>query len=370
MILHVIDALNRGGAERVLVDLVTALLPLANEAMGACTTRAPGELSGELPAAVRHFSITRQERWDFRALRHFRRLVRAEQVTLVHVHSRSTLAFVAAALAGRPGRPRIVMHDHFGRLALEPHASRAYRWIVGRYVDHYITVSEELHQWAMTRLGLPPSRCTMINNGVPMARFQRLHTHRGNRHGTKLRALFVANLRPEKNHLALVRAIAMSPVLRRTLHVQLVGSGAAGVHGEEVAALIQRLGVRDNIALHGASDRVDELLAAADFGIVASRSEAGPVVAIEYMAAGLPYVSTPVGNIFATARAHECCIVSEGRRAEDLSAALERMCALSDTERTGMGARARVLVAERFSVEQQASTVASLYTALRHGAAA
>ena len=369
MILHVIDALNRGGAERVLVDLVTALMPLAKEAMGTCTTRAPGELIGELPAAIRHFSITRQQRWDLRALHRFRGLVRTERVTLVHVHSRSTLAFVAAALAGKTGGPRIVMHDHFGRLALEPHVSPAYRWIVRRHVDHYITVSEELHRWAMTRLGVPASRCTMINNGVPMARFQRLHAQRGNRPGAMLRALFVANLRPEKNHLALVRAIAMSPALQRTLQVHLVGAGAEGAHGTEVAALIQQLGVRDNIALHGASDRVDALLADVDFGIVASRSEAGPVVALEYMAAGRPYVSTPVGNIFETARAHGCCIVSEGRRAEDIATALERMCALTDAERASMGDRARALVSQRFSVEQQASAVAAIYATLGCGAA-
>jgi glycosyltransferase involved in cell wall biosynthesis len=370
MILHVIDTLNRGGAERVLVDLVTALSPLVDGRIGTCTTRAPGDLVRELPMAVRHFSIEREQRWDFRALRRFRRFVRAEGVTLVHAHSRSTLAFVAAALAGRQARPRIVMHDHFGRLALEPDASRSYRWLVHRFVDHYITVSEELHQWAMSRLGVPADRCTMINNGVPMSRFQTMSRDAGTHSSEQLGALFVANLRPEKNHFALVRAIAMSTMLRRMLHVQLVGSGADGALGQEVAALIRKLEVGRNVTLYGASDRVDELLAAADFGIVASRSEAGPVVALEYMAAGLPYVSTPVGNIFATAGAHRCCIVAEGRRAEDLAAALERMCALSEGERSAMGTRARALVDQRYSVEQQAAMVAALYTSLRRNAAA
>jgi glycosyltransferase involved in cell wall biosynthesis len=364
MILHVIDTLNRGGAERVLVDLTGALVPLLNERIGVCTTRVPGVLATEVAPNVRHFTLNRIRRWDWGALKRFRALLVREQVRIVHVHSRSTLTFVAAAVFMQPIRPLIVMHDHFGGVLLPPRAQQLFRHLVRRYADHYVCVSEALRDWAITSAELPDDCCTVINNGVPISRFpERISPHAEGRQ-RRLQGVLVANLRAEKNHEALVRAMASSADLQELVELHFIGGGDRSDVGRKVRTLVRELGLESSIKFFGSIDQVATAVHDADFGIVASSYEAGPVVALEYMAAGRPYATTPVGNIYPVALKHGCCVTARGTTSDDLAHMLRRMCQLTAEERANMGVRGRALVEARYSLELQAEQVRDIYIGL------
>jgi glycosyltransferase involved in cell wall biosynthesis len=153
-----------------------------------------------------------------------------------------------------------------------------------------------------------------------------------------------AVLRPEKNHLQLVEAIAM---LRRrgiAARALMIGDGPMRGAVEERA---RRLGVAPYVAITGFQQEVQPFLAACDTVALTSFTEAFSLAAIEAMALAKPVVHSDVGG------AAE--MIRPGRNGflypvGDTSALVERLAALADRaacER--MGAKAREAVETQFS---------------------
>jgi glycosyltransferase involved in cell wall biosynthesis len=147
--------------------------------------------------------------------------------------------------------------------------------------------------------GVPASRVRILFNGLDLATLRSpLGRDEARRQldvaGGSLVFLIAANLKAYKAHTVLIEA------LRRTASqlpdwVLLVagrddGEGAA-IAGEAAAA-----GFADRLRLLGPRHDVPVLLQAADVGVLASREEGFPNAIIEYMAAGLPVVTTAAGG--------------------------------------------------------------------------
>ena len=106
----------------------------------------------------------------------------------------------------------------------------------------------------------------------------------------------MANLRPPKDQVTLVRAIARVARTHAQVQLLLVGHDGGG-YGDEVRAEVERQGVGANVALLGLRTDVASLLAACDIGVLSSTSEGTPLAVIEYGLAGLPVVATDVGEV-------------------------------------------------------------------------
>ena len=62
-----------------------------------------------------------------------------------------------------------------------------------------------------------------------------------------------------------------------------------------IRARCEELGLGRNVTFLGSRADIPEILRAADIGLLPSRSEGGPIAILEYMAAGLPFISTRTG---------------------------------------------------------------------------
>jgi glycosyltransferase involved in cell wall biosynthesis len=71
----------------------------------------------------------------------------------------------------------------------------------------------------------------------------------------------------------------------------------AGPDETRLRSLIVERGLQDDVRLLGQRDDVPSLLRAFDVAVMSSHSEGSPLAIIEYMAAGLPIVSTRVGGV-------------------------------------------------------------------------
>src|SRR5262245_16951617 len=116
-VLHLIDSLAVGGAERVSVNIANMLPPDQFE-LHLCATRTDGPLRQSLAPHVRFLSLRRTGRFDLSAFRRLTAYIGANRIRLIHAHS--TSLFIACLAAMQPGiRPPVLWHDHFGRYALE-----------------------------------------------------------------------------------------------------------------------------------------------------------------------------------------------------------------------------------------------------------
>src|SRR5437667_7617206 len=136
-ILHVIDGLCLGGAERMLVDIANATVARGNRA-SVCVTRSSTDMAGFLDSKVPLHVLHRSGRFDLKALRSFAALVKSERVELLHAHGRSTFSMLALLKVTGWLKVPIVLHDHYGTIELDTAIPTWFRF-AGRYcLDFYV----------------------------------------------------------------------------------------------------------------------------------------------------------------------------------------------------------------------------------------
>lgn len=364
MILHVIDSLRAGGAERVLVDLVNGLSG-RGIAVGVCITRSEMQMRPELPAEVPVLVLGRRRTWDLGAIRRLVRYCRDQRVSVLHAHGRGSAQLGALVKCLSGGRVKLVFHDHYGEIDVDQAVPPALG-VVARVLDRYVAVDPDLRQWAVSRLGVAPGRALVLGNAVDTARFRAAGELplRFEHVRQPMLAAVVANFRPQKSHDVLFHALARAPRARARLHLLLVGSGADEPHGVERARLVRELGLEENVTFLGSRADVPEVLRAVDFGLLSSRSESGPLTLLEYMASGVPFVATLTGQI--AEAAHQAglpCFVPPGDVGA-YSAALEALVGLSAGERQERADRGRELVRDLFSLEERVDRLVHAYRGL------
>lgn len=158
-----------------------------------------------------------------------------------------------------------------------------------------VVPSARLERIARTDWGCPPARIMRIANGVPLERYAG-HPAQDSIPGFRRAPGDVvvgtmAGLRGVKNLPRLVRAFA-----RASSNGRLVIAGE-GPERDVILAAAQAEGVSDRVLLPGFLPDAARYVGHFDIFALSSDSEQFPISLVEAMAAGLPVVSTDVGDI-------------------------------------------------------------------------
>ncbi|CAN0335191.1 unnamed protein product, partial [Phaeothamnion confervicola] len=316
-VLHFIESLGIGGAERTVQDLATRL-PLHGIAAAVCCLR-DGPLRAPLErAGVTVFCLGLQRRsivllpWFIadiaRVLWRLTRLLRNQDIDILHAHIAD--AAMLALAAGRWCRVPVIVTFH--GLGLLPSARRRgdpRTWLrrrlyraLARGAWRSIAVSPTVQQALCEDLGFEPARTLVLGNGIDTTAYASAAT-----------AGAVSALREELGLTTSARVIvavgrlvhnkgqahlleAMPLVLARfpAAVLVLVGDGPdRDALAQHAAAL--RLGPA--LRLTGARSDVAAHLALAEVFALVSSSEGVPLALLEAMAAGRPIVATAVAGI-------------------------------------------------------------------------
>jgi glycosyltransferase involved in cell wall biosynthesis len=355
-VMHMVDTLDAGGAERVAVNLVNALDRIRYTAH-LCTTRREGPLGAEVAPHVHHLRLARHARWDLAA---FARLVaynRAHNIRLIHAHN--TSIFIAAAASFFPPYPAIIWHDHFGRYAVEERPAFLYRLAVRR-ARMVIAVNEPLAEWSRHRLRMPASRVRRIPNFVrdPASTCSAPLLTLPGEPGARI--VCVANLRPEKDHLTLLAAMRRVVAETPTAHLLLVGGSSSHEHAEAVRRSIDELGLGRHVTMLGERHDVPAVLRACDIGVLSSASEGFPLALLEYGMAGLPAVATRVGQCAEALDDGRVGLLVPPRSPDALAEALLSLLRAPE-RRAQLGAAFRDRVRQWYSEESVLAQVCAVY---------
>ncbi len=368
-VLMVNDSLAAGGAERVAVDLANSLHGPTHR-VRFCSTRTGGALAGSLRPEVELDILGRTSTWDIGRLLRFARLVEDHEIDIIHAHGRGTMKFVALARSLRLIKAKHVFHDHFASGALQSSASLDLRIPMQRQVDAYLGVDARLCDWACDTAGSDPERTYLVRSGVDLERFKHVppidFSQRLGIDPDRFVVAKIANFRPQKDHPTLFRAIAELPDdLQRQLLVVLVGSTTADAsYYASCMEMVDSLGIGRSIAVFGESDDAPSVLAGADAALLSSKNETGPLVVLEYMASGLPFIATDTGEITHAVRDLGVGFVPTPRDHRALADALTTLLTMSDEDRRAMGEWGRQVAAERFDQRLVTRSVAQAYEVL------
>ena len=352
-VLHLIDTLSAGGAERMAVNLANGL---AQRGMvcSLCATRREGPLKKELSPEVRFFYLNRQARFDIAAIARLSRFVKENSIQIIHAHSSSI--FLAALFKLLHPQTRVIWHDHYGGLSVAKRSAFLYRPVI-QNVDGVIAVNHELAEWSANQLGVPRSRIRYIPNFVMDTRKGLM----GDLPGSKgFRIICVANLRPQKDHLTLIQAMKTVIAQEPRAHLILVGSDKDRETSQKILKEISLLGLESSITWLGSREDVNDILVACDIGVLSSASEGLPLVLLEYGAAGLPVVSTDVGDCAEVLDFGNAGVLVPPGSSQALAEGLIRL--LEDpTLRDTLGSRLKNRVSQKFSPTAALDQVEEFY---------
>ena len=301
-VLHLIDTLSNGGAERMLVDIANQTIQDGGRA-SVCVTRSGVEIAGELDSKIELCILNRKKRFDSKAMSQLAEFVKTRNVDIVHCHGRSTFSLAAVSRAIGGIQTPLLLHDHYGKIEMDTSIPFWFRVWGKHYLNAYVGVSENLGRWAHSA-GVKERKINVIDNALNLARVQQSNLlNLREKFGIPEQSLIgivVAGLRYEKGIDFLVEALSKSKSLSK-FHVVIVGGQRENGYLTQCNTLASKLGISDRIIFAGEQNDSAAWVRGADFAIISSRSESGPLVLIEYLAAGLPFVATLSGSIARTA---------------------------------------------------------------------
>ncbi len=240
-----------------------------------------------------------------------------------------------------------------------------FAWVC-RMIDKYVGVYPKLCQWAK-RAGFPDGKIGYVGHGLDLSRLdsaQAIDVHGEFDLPTeRVVGIVVGNIRLEKGTDLLIELIADSLIAKEAIYL-FVGRDADPEFAQMCRNLVTEYHLQHCIRFVGSRRDVPSLLRGVDFAIIPSRSESGPLVLIEYLAAGLPVVSFNVGDLSAQIAQKGVSGFALLGDVVTLRQELEELLKLSPDERAQRGAAGRRIIEESFSIEAKLPEWLQIYQRL------
>lgn len=289
-VLQLIDSLRPGGAERMAVNTANSLEPFVNGSF-LCCTRQEGLLKEELKPEVGYLFLDKKSSLDPKAILKFTKYIRKNKINIIHAHGTSWFLGVLMKFSNKV---KLVWHDHYGESEnLEARNIKVLKPLSG-YFDGIISVNKVLKRWAEKTL--KAERVIHLNNFIVengiKSPFSKL-----NGEINSFKIICVGNIRPQKDHLNLLRAFEIAAASNRMISLHLIGEDPGTAYSKAVLEKISSSAAADRIFFYGSQKNISKILKQANLGILSSRSEGMPLALLEYGMAALPVVCTKVGQI-------------------------------------------------------------------------
>ncbi|MFH0994380.1 MAG: glycosyltransferase family 4 protein [Pseudomonadota bacterium] len=327
-ILHVIDALNIGGAQELLVLLADKTPRSAYQTL-VCVIQPDVTLKSRIESrGASVFCLNRSRpsifcpgkfvTYFYRNIRDIVSLCRQHRVDVVHCHL-SDAEFIGILAGWLYGARRIITTVHYPALLPERksgdirnHLRIAVTRLLYRLATAVVAVSDDVAQQLKSVFHLSPSKIQIIINGIDVEAIHR--TLPNPEHLPSLCALpgrrlitSVGRLMPPKGHGYLINA--MPHLLHQVDNVRLILAGDG-----DLKALLEQLSrdlkVQDHISFLGSRSDVPDILALSDVFVLPSVSEGTSMALLEAMAASKPIVATDIpGNRAVLRHGYNCLLV-------------------------------------------------------------
>lgn len=237
-------------------------------------------------------------------------LCRSQGVDLVHLHFSFALPLSLACSRGRWRLP-VVYHWHNPPKVLMPPgvrrgrpptlvprslakglASALARFTDARTITRHVAVSQEIRDLLVANRWSPPTKIVVVPNAIPTSGDS--NPGCGGDSGEGIVIGCVANFRPQKDHVTLIRAFQLVAAECPDCRLVLVGDGPCRQRAMELALT---LGLDNRIDFVGYLDDPRTAYSTFNIAVLSSHYEGQSMVVLEAMNAGLPVVAARVGGI-------------------------------------------------------------------------
>ena len=361
-VLHLLDSLNRGGAEMLILDVCRNAkandLDLTLAATGGGALETDFENSG-----IEFVRLKRRLPIDLRVVAQIRKIVKDRQIEIVH--TQQAVEAVHAYLACLGTKTRIVLthqgfiHDKKNLLTL--------KFLIPR-VSINVVVSRALVKWYESENGLKfPENTKILYNGVDEKRLTgeggKLKRELGLADDDLLIGMIANFYRdPRKDQMTVCRALPKVFAEIKNAHCVFVGKIEAGAEAKfkDCVDFCLSHNISDRVYFLGGRSDVPDILAALDLFVLSSLQEGLPVAACEAMLARVPLIVSDIEPLLeASANGEYAGIFPVGNH-EILSGKIAEF--LKDKNlREDLANRAFNYARENFSIEAHLRELKKLY---------
>ncbi len=279
------DQLNAGGAEKVLVNMANIMHQNGVDVI-VVLFMGPAALDKQLHPKIPVHYLHRIGRFDRSAMHKLKLLV--QPCDIVHIHSRYNLRyFMVAKYVQSISHPKVVFHEHVpGYTKLD-----LFTKILLKKLDAYIAVLQNICAWAIDKKLVRSSKVFYLPNIVakpadPIVFDQNVHT----------RIIMTGNFRRVKNHLFAIQLIQQ---LNKNVTLDLYGMIEEQAYYDEMVTYINTHDLSGRVNIISGVNNLYHVIGRYDLALHTATHETGPLVLLEYMQAGLPFLTYNTGDVAA-----------------------------------------------------------------------
>lgn len=287
-VVQIIDRLNTGGTERVLITLAN-LVHKHEHKTAVVTTVSEGALASLLNENIPLINLKRKWKWNPVTMYKLVRVIKKFDV--IHVHSSYNLRYVFLAMKLFGLKKTIFFHEHFGDINIDQQVKWHARFIFPK--TKFIAVSQQIADWAQHVVKVPAKNIFVLPNIII-----RQNTSNNATSENIINIVMVSNIRPSKNIVfALQFFEAITKKKEHQFHLTIVGNIADTTYNAEIKKIIAEKNLADKIAFVLDCIAVQTILPRFSFAIHTAVSESGPLVLIEYLAQQIPFLTYNTGQV-------------------------------------------------------------------------
>ena len=348
-IMQLIPSFEMGGAETMCEGLCKQLTKMGHQVVAVSLSSQRTAITRRLEeAGVTVKYLDKSLGMDFGCVRRLKKLIAEVQPQVIHTHLHA-LKYAALAAAQVP-----IVHTVHNEAEKEavPLDRKIAKYLFSWGKALPVALSSRIQDSVVQLYGLTPEQVPVVHNGIDLSRCMEkteyaLHY--------PMRLIHVGRFYPQKNHEAVLEALAL--LKKRGIRAQVTFLGDGPRMGE-IQAKAEEMELGKQVRFEGVCDNVFPHLSHSDVFILPSRWEGSPMTVIEAMGTGLPVVAADVGGLgdMITSGQDGLLIAPTG---EALAQAVESL-AKNENIREKMGENAKIS-ARKFRVEQMALDYEALY---------
>ena len=365
-ILHLHSSFSPGGKEARAVRLMNAfganarhtIVSNMEDAYGAQAAIAPGidyEIAQNPPPLTGGPSVQRYE-----AIAAYMR-----RFDLVLTYNWGAIDGVMAKRVSSKGMPPVVHHED-GFDADEADGLKPQRNLYRRFAltkaEALVVPSETLEQIALSTWKHPRERVHRIANGIDTALYAKRPDPKAipgfKRKPGEVVIGTLAGLREVKDLPMLVRAVGG---LSGRVRLVIVGDGP---EKQAILDTAERMGMESQLILPGFLPEPHRYIGLFDIFALSSKSEQFPIPVIEAMAAGLPIVATPVGDILKMVTTDNHSFIERRDHEVALRDSLQTLCDATPEQRGWLGEKNRAKAVADYEEATMIARYAALYSSV------
>ena len=363
-VLHILDSLNRGGAEMLALDVcrnaAQSGLDLSFAATGGGTLEEDFKNSG-----APFFRLNRRLPFDLQVVSALRKLIKENDFDIVHTHQ--AVASIHAYFASAGTKTKNVLS--FPGFYSDAKNRLTTKFLVPR-MSANISCSKGLLEWLAESEKLDISKFQMIYNGVDTKRLE--YSGEGLKEELNLPAeAFLFGMvshfyaAPRKDQITLCKAFARVADRLPDAHLILVGKTEKGaeIKYDECVKIVEQNNLQARVHFLGQRDDLAKVVDSLDVYVFSSLHEGLPIALMEAMLANKPCILSDIPPHLEVSQNGEFAEVFETRNAGELAEKLFKI-AKDEEFRNDLARRAQEFAQKTFSIEAHLEKLKNLYESI------